>query len=74
MAENKKGRIVWLFGYSGAGKTFLSDYLSTVGWHEIDGDCFSQSKDPVDIKIWDDIMKAFIGYWMKNEAAPDELW
>ena len=34
------GQVLFLAGYSGAGKTFLGDYLTTTcrGWEHVDGD------------------------------------
>ena len=46
VAKIKKGKIVWFIGYPCAGKTFMGDYLATIGWHMIDGDRLGYSSDP----------------------------
>jgi len=41
-----KGQIIWIQGYPSSGKTFMADYLSTLGWENVDGDWISQEADP----------------------------
>jgi len=49
---SNKGQIVWVHGYPCSGKTFMGDYLSTLGWHNVDGDWKSLSKDREVLESW----------------------
>ena len=68
------GRIVWLSGNSGAGKTFTGDYLSLFcGFTHIDGDALSRSTNPADLALFANLVKAF-DYWFESKTAPPDLW
>eukprot|EP00750_Incisomonas_marina_P018160 INCI2734.1.p1 GENE.INCI2734.1~~INCI2734.1.p1 ORF type:complete len:345 (-),score=75.09 INCI2734.1:362-1396(-) len=56
--DSSRPRAIWLCGDPGSGKTFLGDYLSTRGWHHIDGDQGNQSKDPSVLAKWGGLYKA----------------
>ena len=49
---DKKGRVVWVFGYPCSGKTFNGDYLASQGWVNIDGDWPLRSSDPTVTADW----------------------
>ena len=71
-------RIVWLSGCSGAGKTFLADYLERVparadAFTHVDGDALMFSAEPADRELTANFRAAF-AYWFKEEPAPPHLW
>ena len=39
-------RIIYVHGFPCAGKSFVADYLGTLGWHNVDGDQHMYSQDP----------------------------
>ena len=67
-AAGSNGRIVFVTAFPGVGKTTTGDYLASYhGFHHIDGDvCVRGSHGP-------SIQQAF-GHWLKDQAAPIELW
>ena len=68
------GRIVWLSGNSGAGKTFTGDYLARcAGFVHIDGDELYWSSSPEEKALFANLVKAF-DCWFEGAPAPVELW
>jgi len=68
------GKILWLNGYQCCGKTFIGDYLQTIGWVNIDGDAPTRSKDPADKELWKNMVAA-CQQWKEGMELPDEaLW
>ena len=72
MQFSKVGKIVWINGYPCAGKTFMGDYLATIGWHMIDGDRIGYSKDPA-IKEMAGKLTDVYRTWIKTNDKPDEI-
>jgi len=49
--KKQKGKIVFVYGYPSAGKTFAGDYLETIpGWVHIDGDRIGADHSPASYK------------------------
>ncbi len=68
------GRIVWLSGNSGAGKTFTGDFLAMcAGFEHIDGDELMWSEAPEDKRLWGGLVASF-AHWFEGRAAPPEQW
>jgi len=68
------GRVVWLSGNSGAGKTFTGDYLERcAGFTHIDGDELFWAATPEEKGLFADLIKAF-DFWFEGSTAPVELW
>jgi gluconate kinase len=67
-------RTVWLSGNSGAGKTFIGDYLERVcDFLHVDGDAAAFSSDASERALFGEFVKAF-DYWFRSEPAPPALW
>ena len=68
-------KIYWLTGISGAGKTFLGDYLEEYcGFLHVDGDTLLVAKDEKSMQLASDLRKSFFEYIFLEKRAPDELW
>ena len=68
------GRVVWLSGNSGAGKTFTGDYLERcAGFTHVDGDELYWSSAPGEKELFSNLIKAF-DFWFENKPAPVDLW
>jgi hypothetical protein len=61
---------VFLIGYPCSGKTFMADYLETIGWYNVDGDWVFMSKKPEDQKLKGDLMAA-LKKIIHNEAVTE---
>jgi len=65
---------VWLSGNSGAGKTFVGDYLARVcSFHHVEGDAAMFSSDAAQRAEFASFVQAF-DHWFKGEPAPPALW
>jgi gluconate kinase len=67
--------VVWISGISGAGKTFMGDYLAYMsGFYHIDGDSFAHSSEPNERQLFQSLIEAFYKHWFLGLEAPEELW
>ena len=67
-------RSVWLSGNSGAGKTFIGDYLSQLcGFAHLDGDAPLFSGDAAARAAFASFVAAF-DFWFESSPAPPALW
>jgi gluconate kinase len=65
---------VWLSGNSGAGKTFVGDYLARVcSFHHVEGDAAMFSSSAAERAEFASFVQAF-DHWFKSEPAPPALW
>ena len=69
----EKGKIVWINGYPCSGKTFMGDYLASIGWHMVDGDRIGYDKDPARKEMYINLSLAYRA-WTSGETAADNLW
>eukprot|EP01080_Neovahlkampfia_damariscottae_P010823 gene10823-3441_t len=71
----EQGKLVWVSGCSGAGKTFTGDYLEVIcGFKHIDGDYLFHSNSEEDKKLVENLRQAFFKYWFEEKESPEELW
>lgn len=67
--------ILFITGRSGAGKTFLGDYLeSYCGFKHIDGDSWMHSPVPEHKRATELFVTSFFGFIFQGKPAPPELW
>jgi len=72
--KSKVGKIVWINGYPCAGKSFMGDYLASIGWHLVDGDRCGYDQDPAVKEIAKKLGEAYRTWTTSNDKPDESKW